>query len=46
MKACPGKERQSSNYFKNIGRLQEENKTQQAKERKIIKGISKRFRLT
>ena len=46
MKACPGKERQSSNYLKNIGRLQKETKTQQAKKRKIIKGISKRFRLT
>ena len=31
---CSGKERQSSNYFKNIGRLQKETKTQQAKKEK------------
>ena len=28
---CPGKEKQSSNYFKNVGRLQKKPKTQQAK---------------
>ena len=43
---CPGKERRSSNYSRNAGRLQEQAKTQQSKKkRKIIKGMSKRFRL-
>ena len=40
MQTCPGKERQSSNYFKNAERLQKETKTQQAKKGKIIKGMS------
>ena len=31
---CPGKERQSSNYLKNVGRLQKEIKTEQAKKGK------------
>ena len=37
---CPGKERGSSNYSRNVGRLKEETKTQQAKKRKISKGMS------
>ena len=34
MQTCPGKERQSSNYLKNVGRLQKEIKTEQAKKGK------------
>ena len=30
---CPGKGKQSSNYLKNVGRLQKKPKTQQAKKR-------------
>ena len=33
MKTCTGKERRSSNYSSNVGRLQEETKTQQAKKK-------------
>ena len=33
MKTCTGKERRSSNYSGNVGRLQEETKTQQAKKK-------------
>ena len=34
VQTCPGKERRSSNYSRNVGRLQEETKTQQAKKKR------------
>ena len=42
----PEKERRSSNYSRNFRKLQKETKTLQVKKRKIIKGMSWRFRLT
>ena len=39
LQRCSRKERGSSNYSRNVGRLQEETKTQQAK-KKIITGMS------
>ena len=35
MQACPGKERQSSNYSKNVGRLWKETKTASKKREKL-----------
>ena len=36
VKTCPGKERRSSNYARNVGRLQEETNTQQAKKKEKL----------
>ena len=33
---CPGKEKQSSHYSRNVGRLQEETKAQQAKKKEKL----------
>ena len=42
MQTSPGKERRSSNYSRNVGRLQEETKTQQAKKKeKLLKECHK-----
>ena len=36
LKTCPGKKRRSSNYARNVGRLQEETNTQQAKKKEKL----------
>ena len=41
MQTCPGKERQKSNYSRNVGRLQEETKTKQAKKKNLSKDCHK-----
>ena len=42
---CPGKERQSSNYFKNAGRLQKETQDTTSKKREKLSRECIKFRL-